>query len=108
MEILDCPTCGVPTEVVSSYLLDSTDGPVEHLQLRCVRRHWFAMPREMLDRYGAGSGHAALAAVTRSAASAQRAWGPRTSVAPTSGWVSQSGRRASIPADPASPGSSCP
>ena len=61
MEILDCPTCGAPTEVVSSYLLDSTDGPVEHLQLRCVRRHWFAMPREMLDRYGAGSGQAALA-----------------------------------------------
>ena len=55
MEILDCPTCGAPTEVVSSYLLDSTDGPVEHLQLRCVRRHWFAMPREMLDRYGPGT-----------------------------------------------------
>jgi len=30
--------------VTDRVLLDSTDGPVEHARIRCVRRHWFYMP----------------------------------------------------------------
>ncbi len=25
-------------------MLPSTDGPLEHVRIRCVQRHWFAMP----------------------------------------------------------------
>lgn len=30
-----CPECGRPAEVVNRFMLASTDGPVEHLRLRC-------------------------------------------------------------------------
>jgi hypothetical protein len=48
VEILDCPTCAAPAEIQSSSLLLSTDGPVEHVKIGCVRKHWFLLPRDML------------------------------------------------------------
>lgn len=35
-----CPECGRMAEVVDRFTLASTDGPVEHIRLRCTRgRH---------------------------------------------------------------------
>lgn len=44
-----CPDCAAPAEVLSRWVMGSTDGPVEHLKMRCVVGHWFAMPTWMLD-----------------------------------------------------------
>jgi hypothetical protein len=67
MEILDCPVCAAPAEVEFSSPLDSSDGPVEHVKIRCIAQHWFLLPRDMLKT-------AAPAPVDR--ASASRATSP--------------------------------
>ena len=46
--LLPCPACGLPAEVTDRFALTSTDGPVDHLALRCAARHHFKMPVEML------------------------------------------------------------
>ncbi len=50
METSRCPECGRPAEVVDRFVLDSTDGPVEHAHVRCVDRHHFRLPVEYLAR----------------------------------------------------------
>jgi hypothetical protein len=40
--------CGLVAEVVDRDVWPSTDGPVEHVHLRCVDRHRFAMPVDSL------------------------------------------------------------
>jgi hypothetical protein len=49
MQLTACPTCGAPAEVRDRFVLESTDGPVEHLALRCVRGHAHRMPTAMLE-----------------------------------------------------------
>lgn len=44
MEWTTCPECGALAEVEWRTTLPSTDGPVEHARIRCVRRHWFFLP----------------------------------------------------------------
>lgn len=44
LEIIGCPDCGAPAEIVWRTALPSTSGTVEHLDVRCVRRHTFFMP----------------------------------------------------------------
>lgn len=39
-----CPECGELSEVQDRHVLDSTDGPVEHAKVMCIRRHWFLLP----------------------------------------------------------------
>ncbi|GEL25662.1 hypothetical protein PSU4_46160 [Pseudonocardia sulfidoxydans NBRC 16205] len=46
LELVDCPACGAPAEVVDRFTLSSTDGPVEHVKVRCVLRHHFTMLAE--------------------------------------------------------------
>lgn len=57
MEIVDCPECAAPAEIESSAALEGTYGAVEHVKIRCVLKHWFLLPREMLaahaPRFGA-------------------------------------------------------
>jgi hypothetical protein len=50
MDYTTCPEegCGVPAEVVDRRVLDSTDGPVEHIDLVCILGHRFFMPVDML------------------------------------------------------------
>ena len=50
VELTACPECSAPAEVTEVVLLDSTDGPIEHARVRCVRRHWFFMPTAALVR----------------------------------------------------------
>jgi hypothetical protein len=41
MELTSCPECGAPAEVTWRFCEEGTDGPVEHVKIRCVERHWF-------------------------------------------------------------------
>lgn len=49
--IHSCPECGAPAEETDRFVLDSTDGPVAHVALRCARKHYFRMPVEMLRAF---------------------------------------------------------
>jgi hypothetical protein len=44
-----CPQCGLVAEVVDRDVWPSTDGPVEHLHVRCVDRHRFVLPASSLE-----------------------------------------------------------
>lgn len=45
-----CPDCGDIAEIRDHFVLSSTDGPIEHLRILCVRRHRFVLPTAGLDR----------------------------------------------------------
>lgn len=54
---LDCPAflddqgaerCGLPAEVKRSYSMESTDGPLDSVMIRCPAGHWFNGPLEFL------------------------------------------------------------
>ena len=51
MDATTCPDCGAPAEVTDRCAMESTDGPIEHVRVICVRRHWFLMSTESLDRF---------------------------------------------------------
>ena len=42
------PRCSSPAQICDRSTLQSTDGPVEHAHLRCLNRHYFLLPVEML------------------------------------------------------------
>ncbi len=44
LDLVACPECSAPAEVVDRFALPSTDGAVEHAKVQCVRRHWFVLP----------------------------------------------------------------
>ena len=48
MSFAECPepTCAMPAEIVNRFVLASTDGPLEHVTIRCLVRHQFRMPRQ--------------------------------------------------------------
>jgi hypothetical protein len=57
MMFLDCPAymdshgaerCGLPAEVEDQYTMQSTDGPLVSMKIRCPRGHWFNGPLESL------------------------------------------------------------
>jgi hypothetical protein len=48
MDATTCPECAAPAEVTDRFALESTEGPIEHVRLQCVRRHWFLMPTATL------------------------------------------------------------
>ena len=43
LEIVGCPECGAPAEIVDRFELASTNGPVEHVKVLCIQRHWFTV-----------------------------------------------------------------
>ncbi len=43
-----CPQCGLVAEVVDRDVWPSTDGPVEHVHVRCVDKHRFVLPTASL------------------------------------------------------------
>lgn len=51
MDATTCPECGAPAEITDRDALESTDGPVEHVRVLCVRRHWFLLSTESLARH---------------------------------------------------------
>jgi hypothetical protein len=57
MMFLDCPAymdqdgairCGLPAEVSRRFIMNSTDGPLESVMIRCPAGHWFNGPIEFL------------------------------------------------------------
>jgi hypothetical protein len=50
MNMTTCPECGAVAEIVERHVLGSTDGPMEHVKVRCVDRHWFFLPVSWLAR----------------------------------------------------------
>jgi len=48
MDLTTCPACGGPAEVLWRETWPSTEGPVEHAKIGCVRRHWFLLPADQL------------------------------------------------------------
>jgi hypothetical protein len=55
MDLTLCPQCGALAEVTWRGVAESTDGPVEHAKVVCVRRHWFLLPLASLERALGGS-----------------------------------------------------
>ena len=55
-----CPQCDSIAEIVDRDVWPSTDGPVEHVHVRCVRRHRFVMPVVSLASQGSPASMAAL------------------------------------------------
>ena len=43
LDLVVCPDCSAPAEVVDRFTLPSTDGPAEHVKVRCLHRHWFVL-----------------------------------------------------------------
>lgn len=44
MDLTVCPKCGEVAEIQRRPVLESTDGPIEHVKTLCIRRHWFLLP----------------------------------------------------------------
>lgn len=53
LELVVCPTCAQPAEVVRRTLLTSTAGRLEHVKIQCVQRHWYLMLSERLTPWPA-------------------------------------------------------
>ena len=47
LEFVICPDCSMIATARWGGCLESTDGPVEHVRITCVHRHWFLMPADM-------------------------------------------------------------
>ncbi len=50
MQFVTCPECHSPGEVLDRFVMASTDGPIEHVRVVCVLRHWFLLPAATLER----------------------------------------------------------
>ena len=46
--LVECPTCGLPAEITDRFILDGAPGPVEHVKIVCVTRHWYTLPVDQL------------------------------------------------------------
>ena len=59
-ELVACPhyeddpddRCGLPSEVLRRSVLESTNGPVDLVKIRCILGHWFNCPADMLLEAG--------------------------------------------------------
>jgi hypothetical protein len=47
LEFVSCPDCSMIASVQWAGCLESTEGPVGHVRVTCVDRHWFLMPVDM-------------------------------------------------------------
>jgi hypothetical protein len=52
LEIIASPQCGAPAEITQRFWLDSTDGPIQHLQTICVSKHWLTPRAETVHQQG--------------------------------------------------------
>lgn len=52
-DLVGCPECGSPAIVEWTDSMASTSGPIEHLKIRCVRKHWYLLPAYQVPGAGA-------------------------------------------------------
>lgn len=45
---LNCPSCGLPAQIVDRFSLSGTTGLVEHVKIVCTAGHWFTPPVDSL------------------------------------------------------------
>jgi hypothetical protein len=50
LDIIPCPQCDAPAEITQRFWLDSTDGPIQHLQTNCLSKHWLTPRAETVDQ----------------------------------------------------------
>ena len=62
-DTVPCPQCGASARITERFRLDSTAGPVEHVQIGCVNNHWLTPPAETVAGAGSESTPAAVEAV---------------------------------------------
>ena len=62
--LVDCPTCGLPAEIVNRFMLAGAPAPVEHVKVVCIRRHSYTLPVDMLAVNPSPLGHASTSATT--------------------------------------------
>jgi len=55
MDTTTGPDCGAPAEVIDRFVLESTDGPIEHVKVRCAALHWFLTSTESMARHRAAA-----------------------------------------------------
>jgi hypothetical protein len=48
LDIMACPECSLTAAVQHWDWVKSTDGPIEHVKMTCVNRHWFLMSADRL------------------------------------------------------------
>jgi hypothetical protein len=46
--IMSCPGCGAPAAIEWRRTLHGTAGPVDHVKVSCLDRHWFLLPASLL------------------------------------------------------------
>ncbi|HEX6443989.1 MAG TPA: hypothetical protein VF053_02795 [Streptosporangiales bacterium] len=51
LDLVICPTCAQPAEVVRRTGVASTAGALEHVKIQCVQRHWYLMLSDRLTRW---------------------------------------------------------
>jgi len=52
-DFVACPECGSPAIVEWADSMASTSGPIEHLKIRCVQKHWYLLPGHQVPGAGA-------------------------------------------------------
>ena len=53
LDLVVCPECFAPAEILDRFTLGSTDGGVEYVKVQCLGRHWFLMPATSLPTVNA-------------------------------------------------------
>ncbi len=48
LDVVACPECSMAATVQQGNRVKSTDGPVDHVRITCVNRHWFLMAADTL------------------------------------------------------------
>jgi hypothetical protein len=48
LEFTSCPDCSMIATVQWAGSLESTEGPITHVRVTCVHRHWFLIPANTL------------------------------------------------------------
>jgi hypothetical protein len=71
-DLVGCPACEAPAEVVDRYVLESTDGPIEHATVVCAVRHRFTVLVERLATHTVRSDAASWATPRSTPGAARR------------------------------------
>jgi hypothetical protein len=50
LDVVACHECSMTAALQRGNRVESTDGPVDHVRITCVNRHWFLMPADTLKR----------------------------------------------------------